>query len=233
MRRSSLVLSALLVFAGLITACGDDDDGEDAAGGGDASAFCDGFLELNETDPTPKRIREVAESAPEAAAKAMNDIADGIEEEGEVYFEGDSAGENFRVVSEAAVEECADTTIDVTASEYAFDGIPEEMDAGIVGVSFENTGGELHELVVFAKGPDAGDATFDELLELGEEEAEGKLLEKGGSFAEPGQTSAGLFELEPGEYVAVCFIPEGTTDDEEGEGPPHFTKGMKAEFTVS
>jgi hypothetical protein len=228
MRRTPLVLFAVLAAAGLITSCGDDDDG-----GEEASAFCEGFLELNQTEPTPERIREVAADAPEDAVDAMNEIADGIEEEGEAYFEGDSAGDNFVTVSQAAVDECAEEEIDVTASEYKFEGIPEEMDAGIVGVNFENTGGELHELVVFAKGPDAGDATFDELLELGEDEAEGKLLEKGGSFAEPGQTSPGIFELEAGDYVAVCFIPEGTSGDEEGQGPPHFTKGMKTEFTVS
>ena len=225
-----MIVFALLAVSGVITSCGGDDD---TSGGEDASAFCDGYLELNETEPTPERIREIAEDAPAEAAEAMKAIADGIEEEGEAYFEGDIAGDNFVTVSRVAVDECADTTIDVTASDYAFDGIPEETDAGIVGVNFENTGQELHELVVFAKGPDAGDATFDELLELGEEEAEGKLLEKGGSFAEPGQTSPGLFELEAGDYVAVCFIPEGTTGDAEGQGPPHFTKGMKTEFTVS
>ena len=226
MRRAFLVLFAVLAAAGVITSCGEDDDR-------DAGAFCDGFLELNQTDPTPERIREVAADAPDAAVDAMNEIADGIEDEGEAYFEGDAAGDNFLTVSQTAVDECAEQQLDVTAREYEFEGIPDELDAGIVGVNFENTGGELHELVVFAKGPDAGEATFDELLDLGEDEAEGKLLERGGSFAEPGQTSPGLFELEAGEYLAVCFIPEGSTGEEEGQGPPHFTKGMKTEFTVS
>jgi len=236
MRRASLVLFALLAFAGLITSCGDDDDdGEEAAGGADAAAFCDGFLALNEGEPTPDGIRAVGEDAPDDETKAAFDaIADGVEEEGEAFFESDGFTENFAVVTGAAVEECADTEIDVTAKEYAFEGLPDEVDAGILGINFENTGGEVHEIVLFAKGPDAGDATFDELLELGEEEAEGKLISKGGSFAPPGETNAGIFDVtEPGDYVAVCFIPEGTTGEEEGEGPPHFTKGMKVEFTVS
>jgi hypothetical protein len=35
-------------------------------------------------------------------------------------------------------------------------------------------------------------------------------------------------ELEPGEYVMVCFVSVGGAED----GPPHFTQGMKYEFTV-
>lgn len=43
---------------------------------------------------------------------------------------------------------------------------------------------------------------------------------------------------EPGRYVAVCFIPVGTTpetppEDFENLGPPHALQGMVAEFEVS
>lgn len=56
----------------------------------------------------------------------------------------------------------------------------------------------------------------------------------GGTFAEPGKDAPGLFSVEePGDYVAVCFIPLGSTpDNEEADGPPHLTQGMKVEFTV-
>ena len=44
----------------------------------------------------------------------------------------------------------------------------------------------------------------------------------------------GLVDLAPGEYIAYCPIPSGTTGEESaGDGPPHFTQGMLAEFTVS
>lgn len=75
----------------------------------------------------------------------------------------------------------------------------------------------------YFEGDDAGDNFL----------TEGKLLEKGGFVRRTGTDVAGLFELETGDYVAACFIPEGSTGDEEGTGPPHFTKGMKTEFTVS
>ena len=41
-------------------------------------------------------------------------------------------------------------------------------------------------------------------------------------------------DLQPGEYIALCFIPEGSKDENtEGQGPPHFTKGMRMEFSVA
>jgi hypothetical protein len=43
-----------------------------------------------------------------------------------------------------------------------------------------------------------------------------------------------MADLTSGSYAAVCFIPVGSVDEEtEADGPPHFTQGMKTEFTVS
>ena len=62
-----------------------------------------------------------------------------------------------------------------------------------------------------------------------------------GAFAFPGSSDSRIIELEAGEYLAVCFIPVGLTPEvaeaaesggEEPQGPPHFTQGMRAEFTV-
>ena len=45
-------------------------------------------------------------------------------------------------------------------------------------------------------------------------------------------------DLAPGEYIALCFIPVGTSMSHDGEfvegtGAPHFTEGMQHEFTVA
>ena len=48
----------------------------------------------------------------------------------------------------------------------------------------------------------------------------------------PGESDTTFMELEPGRYAAVCFIPQGTTQDTEGSGPPHHTLGMLGELTV-
>jgi hypothetical protein len=83
-----------------------------------------------------------------------------------------------------------------------------------------------------------------EILALPEEEAMTKVSFVGGTFAMPGDennTGATFVDLTPGEYAFVCSVPVGATPDnipalESGEfegGPPHFTQGMVAEFTVT
>ena len=81
--------------------------------------------------------------------------------------------------------------------------------------------------------------SWDELLQLPEEEAMEFVTEVGGAFAPTkGSVGLGVFELEAGEHIALCFIPVGTSmgaDGEfvEGDGPPHFVEGMRHEFTVA
>jgi hypothetical protein len=84
--------------------------------------------------------------------------------------------------------------------------------------------------------------SFDELLALPETEAMKKTTFAGGAFAGPGEESHRVVDLEAGDYIALCFIPEGTIPEvmaevenggTEPQGMPHFMKGMKHEFTVS
>jgi hypothetical protein len=100
-----------------------------------------------------------------------------------------------------------------------------------VGLRFTNEteAGEAHELVLFRKDPGTTE-TAEELLALPEEESMGKITMAGVVFADqPDQTAVAMYDLEPGQYVAVCFIPVGGGED----GPPHFTSGMVAEFEAS
>lgn len=229
--RAMRIAVAGLAMVGLLAACGDDDD-EEASG--DAAAFCDGYLELNAGEPTPEKIREVAADAPEAARDALETIATGIEEKGEEYTDSEDFAPNFEALNKATAEECADESIDVTATEYKFDGIPAELGSGIVSATFENGGGELHELVVLRK-KDGVTESFQDILAKGEEEAQKLVDVSFGAFGEPGSESTAVLDMrKAGSYAAVCFVPVGSTPDagEDVDGPPHFTKGMLTEFTV-
>jgi hypothetical protein len=239
-RNLGLALAFALVFAG---ACGDDSATDDGAAvttteGGisdvpEGSEFCTAYTEMLAGEPTPEQIREVAEVAPEGAVEPLETIAAGAEEDPEGFFDTEEFGTAFAELGAVVNDECADEVITVTAVDYAFQGIPSEVDTGALGVEFANEGEEFHELVLFRKNDDV-DQSFDEILELDEEEAGELMSEAGGTFAGPGEDSTALFDLsEPGEYVAVCFVPVGATpDNEEADGPPHFTEGMKTEFTV-
>lgn len=153
-------------------------------------------------------------------------------------FEDPEFNEAKGTVDPYMFENCDfDQKIEVSGTEYAFEGLPDTVPAGQVAILFTNDGMEEHEIVVASK-MDGVTESFDDLLEMPEEEAMTKINMKGGAFApRKGDQSLLIADFEPGDYAALCFVPSGTTMDEEGEhegdGPPHFVQGMKAEFTVS
>lgn len=132
-----------------------------------------------------------------------------------------------------AARNCADEQVDITAVDYEYQGIPQTLTAGTYGLVLTNEGQEWHEVIIAKKG-DGVTESFEELLQLPEEEALQKVTNLGAAFAGPGSVSGTVVDLEPGEYAALCFIPVGTTGlDVQAEGPPHFTEGMVHEFTVN
>lgn len=213
---------------------GASDDGDEQAGG-EFAEFCTDYQELLAGEPGPEQIRAVAEVAPDDAKEPLETIAAGFEEQGEAFFESEEFGATFGELGGIVNDTCADETLEVTAMDYEFDGIPAELSAGTYGVDFSNEGNEFHEMVVFRKGDDTTES-FEEIFAMEEDAAMALVAEVGGTFAPPGESAGGLFDMsEPGEYVAVCFIPVGSTPEagEEVDGPPHFTQGMLSEFTVS
>lgn len=133
--------------------------------------------------------------------------------------------------------------IKVSAREYAFEGLPGEVPAGPFTFTLSNKGKEIHELHLYRLADGAG--TAQELQGL----PDGDLLEElesvGITSANPGDDGSFDAELSAGRYLAVCFVPVGTTPDEghsghemQGEahelGPDaHFRMGMSAEITVT
>ena len=113
--------------------------------------------------------------------------------------------------------------IPVTAVEYEFQGVDEELLSGATSFRLDNAGEEPHEFVLSRIETDA---TIDELLDLPEEEARAQLEDVGRAFAEPGDSDVLETELQPGRYGYVCFVPSP-------DGPPHAFLGMRGEFTVA
>lgn len=146
--------------------------------------------------------------------------------------EVEAAGRNAHAFE---LDNCGWQRVDVTATEYAFEGVPATSEGGPTSFEFDNDGAELHEMVLLRKR-DGVTESFEELLQLPQEEAMSKVEFAGVAFAAPGEQDGVNYvvtDLQPGEYAMVCFIPVGTTSEESfGDGPPHFTQGMLAEFTV-
>lgn len=219
--------------------------------------FCEGYVATegvlntgpeDEENPEPWQEEAVAgleglkESAPEAIAGPVAVIADGLvgpiqDFDEEAYF-GFTESDEFRTANAAVDQfvaaECGFPTSEITAREYEFLGDLDGIEAGTVGLQFENGGTEVHEMVLFRVNDDVTEP-FAELMEMEEEELEGMVTFIAAAFGPPGTTDTVFTELEAGRYGMVCFLPVGATTLEEAEtldAPPHFTQGMLREFTV-
>lgn len=145
----------------------------------------------------------------------------------------------------------AGDTLELTAVDYAYDGVPGEVSAGTQLALVGAPDAEPHEAVVFRLAEDETRSAQEILAEGGPDapppgEFAGVLIAPPGGA--PGFAPEGPVVLDqPGRYLLVCFIPVGTTPDAfaalaEGggtaadlpaTGPPHFTQGMAAELTVA
>jgi hypothetical protein len=175
------------------------------------------------------------ETAPEEVSEHVTTAVGGVRDalaggdpaalEGPEYQGADDA------IDEYLLAECGFEHLEATGVNYEYEGLPETVASGVVAATFTNEGDELHEIGV-ARVNDDVTMPVEELLALPEEQVFSMITLTGIAFAEPRSSETTFMRMEPGRYGAACFIPQGTTHETEGNGPPHFTLGMFAEFTV-
>lgn len=230
-------LAAIAIGAILLTAaCGDD--GDDT--GGDATlsaAGCDAYAAIGAAmfgDPAG-----LPDSITELSAEASDDLQVSATTYGAALlaaFDGDDGAMDsaeFRTadaeIGQAVLASCNTVAdLNVRGIDFAFEGIPDEVDAGRVSIKFTNETehAEPHEMLLM-KRLEGADEPVTELLELPEEELFGKVMPTAVAYADDaGGTNVALVDLEPGSYIAICMIPT------EADGPPHAVNGMVDEFTV-
>jgi hypothetical protein len=189
---------------------------------------------------------KVVASAPEDIEQEISVLSEGVtelEETGDFeVFEKPEFKEADEVVDEYTVDNCGWNRVDVIATDYAFSGVSPELEAGVTAFEFANNGIEHHEMVIHRKN-DGVTETFDQLRALPQDQAEQKVSFFGYADAQPNEEGGhAVADLKPGEYQIVCFLPVGSTSEAEKaaqdagrevEGPPHFTRGMEMEFTVT
>lgn len=134
-------------------------------------------------------------------------------------------------VTDAVVDDCGLDPLRVDAGDYAFAGIPTELEAGRVVVELANTSSsEVHELSLLRRNDDV-DASFEELFELPDEEATAMVSPYGTTIVGPDATTVLVTDLPPGEYLAACFLPVDSLAG--GDAEPHVARGMFHTFTVT
>ena len=147
-------------------------------------------------------------------------------------------------VHEFDLKNCGWGKQDVMAVDYGFTGVTPDVKAGAVSFELKNGGKEMHELTLLKKKAGVTES-FDDIVKLSEEEGM-KKVDFAGSLEpiKPGEDGYVVTKLEKGEYLAVCFLPQGFTPDffakvQAGEAqppedaPPHAALGMRAAFTVA
>jgi hypothetical protein len=147
-------------------------------------------------------------------------------------------------------EAAAPTEAEVTAVDYAFEGLPEALAAGGTLSLTNSSIAELHELVAF-RLPDDEKRSVEELVGLPEEELGALfagepamvLLAPPGGGEQIEAVGDGTLS-EPGRYAVFCAIPTGADPDaylnappgdgppDVPGGPPHFLAGMYGDLTV-
>ena len=229
--------SALL----LLSVCGSDDDSSANAEACDAWIAADTavitFLFTGQGDAD-----SVNAALDAAIAAAPDDIVDTITElksEAQPQLEdpeSDASDKTLELYADSiawAGENCDVQTLDVTATEYEYDGIPASLETGYHVLNFSNEGQEQHEMFTF-KINDGVTESLDEIFALPEEEVFSKITPVNAAFAPPRESDTGSWNLQtPGSYAVVCFVSVGSVGETEGDGPPHFTEGMIHEFTVT
>jgi len=238
------------------------ENGGGSGSGADDTAYCEASLAV-ETAPEPdidfptateeeiaaglktwadETLRPLVEDAVAASPAKIKADAEIMQDALEQMAAGDPTAFDVPDVVAAAnrvhqydLDTCGWESHDVSATEYTYGDLPDELPAGVTSFEFSNEGKEVHELIIARKNDGVTDSAQD-LLALPQEEAMQKVTLLGSpAFATPGDGDYKVVDLEPGQYVAVCFIPKGMTDDNgpPPDGPPHFTMGMFAEFTVT
>jgi hypothetical protein len=181
------------------------------------------------------QLTAVEESAPEDVSDDVTTLTDKIREVlstgDDTIFEQPEYTEANVAIDEYMLAECGYEQIEATGVNYEYEGIPDTVPAGVVAITFSNEGDEMHEIAL-ARINDDVTTPIEELVALPEEQVFSMLEITGAAFAAPSESDTVFMRLEPGRYGAVCFIPQGTTHDTEGSGPPHVALGMFAEFTA-
>jgi hypothetical protein len=162
-------------------------------------------------------------TAPAATAKKVFET---MRTTGDDSGSNDPAFEKAGNVVEAWVHDhCGYQKVDVTAVDFAFQGLPATLKAGPTSLAMTNksTHGESHVLLI-ARGKNGAALTVDQVEKTPAEQLFGMIdVLPGGAFAAPGETGGGTWDLKPGHYVVLCPIGD----------PPHFMKGMVTELTVA
>ncbi len=205
---------------------------------------------LQEDFPTAEQLTRYQELAPDEIADAVetaappliaadgdlvaffnafadDEVTEAIDDEINPWEEencGIPHSENVTPTPEGVTDEIEDDAnlVEISSTEYSFD-VPATLEAGRTSFVLTNNGAQAHFMGIgkLVEGVTLEDALASEDGSGTEAEWDSGLAAAGGEDEE-----VLTFDLEPGNYGMVCFIPDA-------DGTPHAFKGMAIPFTVT
>lgn len=141
-----------------------------------------------------------------------------------------AAGGEFRTITQDlhlwGYNNCGFPTLDIAATDFLFEGVPDTLPAGDYAIALKNTGRNQHVIMLVRV---AGDiiGNIDTVLEdLTEAVNDGDVeIIVAGAAAQPGQTGFVMAALDPGRYILFDPI-------QGANGTPQYKNGLKQELYV-
>ncbi len=197
------------------------------------AAFCAARIQAQVADTrlaTTTALNTMSLTAPVAAvATAATDLAALVTKKGNKAFETKQGAALVKIIDDDVYANCNFAKLDVTATDYRYQGIPATVPAGNVALRLTNAAPkEQHEIVILKLLPTATVTDPQKLLALSQKKQKKQAEVRQSAFAAPGQSSASVGRLDAGKYVVACFLPVGG----KRSGAPHYTQGMYASFEV-
>lgn len=188
--------------------------------------------------PLVDKFASSAPSATKADAAAIQSIVDSAASGGDTSKldpSNPALGKPLNGVEKWVHDSCGFQAVSVMGVDYAFEDLPKSLKAGPTSIEFMNHAkDEQHEIGVIRIKPGSGVDAAKLVADIrsdanGAQQKYGDKVEPvAETEAPPGQTAYTTVDLQPGQYVAACFIPVGGKDG----GVPHAQKGMVQAFTV-
>lgn len=167
----------------------------------------------------PAAPHEAAHTAAQLITQSVDDGA------GAAVFEDPAYVQSATTLGKFVFDECGYGTVAITAKDFQFDGIPDEVPAGMTAVQLTNKGESPH-VIEFSRIPDPATTTTQIMADLGAAMKSGLVqMVSGGAFSMPESAGYTTVDLAPGRYLVTCMIPDS-------QNMPHAMHGMFHELTV-
>ena len=131
----------------------------------------------------------------------------------------------FTVTTSAVNAMAPAADVNLSLVDYAFN-FDKPLTAGRHTIKVTNPSAQGHEIQLIQLAPGKTMADMQQWIEKMQGPPPGKAV-GGIASMKPGTTNYFDVDLTPGEYVAICFVPDHK------DGKPHFVHGMAKQFTVS